>query len=73
MKATDALEGLTQLQEAQRIVLESTPILGVEKISILDALGRIERLAEDLVNEVVRRAKPAGRSVGDHDAARHLS
>ena len=47
MKATQVTEGLTQLEEAQRIVLESTPILGLEKISILDALGRI--LGEDIV------------------------
>lgn len=49
MKATDVTEGLTQLQEAQRIVLESTPTLGLEKISILDALGRV--LGEDIVAE----------------------
>jgi molybdopterin molybdotransferase len=47
--ATDAIEGLTQLQEAQRIVLESSPVLGVEKIAILDALGRV--LGEDIVAE----------------------
>lgn len=49
MKATNAAEGLTQLHEAQRIVLESTPTLGLEKISILDALGRV--LGEDIVAE----------------------
>jgi molybdopterin molybdotransferase len=49
VKATDAAEGLTQLDEAQRIVLESTPVLGLEKISILDALGRV--LGEDIVAE----------------------
>lgn len=49
MKATDATEGLTQLQEAQRIVLASTTTLGLEKISILDALGRV--LGEDIVAE----------------------
>ena len=49
MKATDATEGLTQLQEAQRIVLAATPTLGLEKISILDALGRV--LGEDIVAE----------------------
>lgn len=49
MKATDATEGLTQLQDAQRIVLEATPTLGLEKISILDALGRV--LGEDIVAE----------------------
>jgi len=49
VKAIDATQGLTQLEEAQRIVLESTPILGLEKISILDALGRV--LGEDIVAE----------------------
>jgi len=50
VKATDATEGLTQLQEAQRIVLEATPTLGLEKISILDALGRV--LGEDTAKEM---------------------
>ena len=49
MKAIDATDGLTQLQEAQRIVLASTPTLGLEKVSILDALGRV--LGEDIVAE----------------------
>lgn len=49
VKAIDAIEGLTQLQDAQRIVLEATPTLGLEKISILDALGRV--LGEDIVAE----------------------
>jgi molybdopterin molybdotransferase len=49
VKGEDKAEGLTQLQEAQRIVLEATPTLGLEKISILDALGRV--LAEDIVAE----------------------
>lgn len=49
MKATDAMNGLTQLHEAQRIVLDATPVLGVEKVSILDALGRV--LGENIVAE----------------------
>src|SRR5262245_65753747 len=49
VKATDEIEGLTRLEEAQRIVLESTPTLGLEKISILDAYGRV--LGEDIVAE----------------------
>jgi len=49
VKATDVTEGLTQLHEAQRIVLGATPILGLEKISLLDALGRV--LGEDIVAE----------------------
>ncbi len=40
---------LTPLHEAQKIVLDSTTLLGVEKVSILDALGRT--LAEDIVAE----------------------
>jgi len=40
---------LTPLHEAQTIVLEATTLLGVEKVSILDALGRT--LAEDIVAE----------------------
>ncbi|HET9575858.1 MAG TPA: gephyrin-like molybdotransferase Glp, partial [Nitrospira sp.] len=49
MKAKDAAQGLTSLEEAQKIVLDGTPILGLEKISILDALGRV--LGEDIVVE----------------------
>src|SRR4029078_9709259 len=39
MKAKDAMACLTPLEEAQRIVLEATPVLGLEKIPLLDALG----------------------------------
>ena len=49
VKANDATEGLTRLEEAQRIVLEATATLGLEKVSILDALGRV--LGEDIVAE----------------------
>ena len=49
MKANDATQGLTRLEEAQRIVLAATPTLGLEKISILDALDRV--LGEDIVAE----------------------
>lgn len=49
MKATDAMTGLTQLHDAQQVVLEAAPVLGLEKISILDALGRV--LGEDIVAE----------------------
>ncbi|MGE0643066.1 MAG: gephyrin-like molybdotransferase Glp [Nitrospira sp.] len=47
MKAADAMTGLTQLHDAQQVVLDAATILGVEKISILDVLGRV--LAEDIV------------------------
>lgn len=49
MKAADATSGLTPLHAAQKIVLDATPTLGLEKISILDALGRV--LGEDIVAE----------------------
>ncbi|HEY7532992.1 MAG TPA: gephyrin-like molybdotransferase Glp [Nitrospiraceae bacterium] len=48
MKA-DIPQGLTPLSDAQKIVLDATPVLGLEKISILDALGRV--LGEDIVAE----------------------
>jgi molybdopterin molybdotransferase len=43
------MQQLTPLSEAQHIVLDAAPVLGVEKISILDALGRT--LGEDVVAE----------------------
>lgn len=43
------MTGLTQLYEAQKIVLDAAPMLGLEKISILEALGRV--LGEELVAE----------------------
>jgi molybdopterin molybdotransferase len=41
------MQGLTPLQEAQRIVLDAAASLGLEKISLLEALGRV--LGEDIV------------------------
>jgi molybdopterin molybdotransferase len=49
VKAADAMKGLTPLEDAQKIVLDATAVLGLEKISILDALGRV--LGEDIVAE----------------------
>jgi len=49
VKAKEATQGLTPLAEAQKVVLEATPVLGLEKIPILDALGRV--LGEDIVAE----------------------
>lgn len=46
MKAADAMTGLTQLHDAQQVVLDATTVLEVEKVSILDVLGRV--LAEDI-------------------------
>lgn len=47
MKTADAMTGLTQLHDAQHVVLDAATVLGVEKVSILDVLGRV--LAEDIV------------------------
>ena len=41
------MSGLTLLSEAQKIVLAATPALGREKVSLLDALGRV--LGEDII------------------------
>jgi molybdopterin molybdotransferase len=49
VKAADATTGLTPLHEAQKVVLDATTVLGLEKISLLDALGRV--LGEDIVAE----------------------
>lgn len=49
MKAADAMTGLTQLDDAQKVVLDAAPVLGFEKISIVDTLGRV--LGEDIVAE----------------------
>lgn len=43
------MTGLTQLYEAQKVVLDAAPVLGLEKISILEALGRV--LGEEIVAE----------------------
>ncbi|MGQ0556938.1 MAG: molybdopterin molybdotransferase MoeA [Nitrospiraceae bacterium] len=49
MKAADPMTGLTQLYEAQKVVLDAAPLLGLEKVSILNALGRV--LGEGIVAE----------------------
>lgn len=43
------MDHLTSLDDAQRVVLDATAVLGMEKISILEALGRT--LAEDIIAE----------------------
>ena len=60
------MTGLTQLYEAQKIVLDAAPVLGLEKISILDALGRV--LGEDIVAE--RDNPPCDNSAMDGFAVR---
>src|SRR6187549_2682422 len=49
MNAKDAMTGLTPLEEAQKIVLDATAVLGLEKIPLLDTLGRV--LGEDIIVE----------------------
>ena len=39
------MSDLTPLEDALKIVLDTVPVLGIEKINLLDALGRV--LAED--------------------------
>src|SRR5213080_2794621 len=41
------MSDLTRLEDALKIVLDTVPVLGIEKINLLDALGRV--LAEDIV------------------------
>jgi molybdopterin molybdotransferase len=43
------MNNLTPLHEAQHIVLDATAVLGLEKISLLDALGRT--IGEDIIAE----------------------
>ena len=66
VKAPDALTGLTPLHEAQRIVLDAAAPLGLEKVSILDALGRV--LGEDVIAE--RHNPPWDNSAMDGFAVR---
>jgi molybdopterin molybdotransferase len=41
------MSGLTLLRDAQKIVLDATTTLGCEKVSLLDAIGRV--LGEDII------------------------
>jgi molybdopterin molybdotransferase len=66
VKAPDATTGLTPLHEAQRIVLDAATSLGLEKISILDTLGRV--LGEDIIAE--RHNPPWDNSAMDGFAVR---
>ena len=43
------MNDLTRLEDALQVVLDAVPVLGVEKINLLDALGRV--LAEDIIAE----------------------
>ncbi|MEK6603496.1 MAG: molybdopterin molybdenumtransferase MoeA, partial [Nitrospirota bacterium] len=58
---------LTRLEDALKIVLGAVPVLGAEKISLLDALGRV--LAEDIIAE--RDNPPWDNSAMDGFAVRY--
>jgi len=58
---------LTRLEDALKTVLDAVPVLGVEKIGLLDALGRV--LAEDIIAE--RDNPPWDNSAMDGFAVRY--
>src|SRR3989442_14808553 len=60
-------ESLTRLEDALKVVLDTVPVLGVEKIDLLDALGRV--LAEDIIAE--RDNPPWDNSAMDGFAVRY--
>src|SRR5437870_4722862 len=60
-------ESLTRLEDALKVVLDTVPVLGVEKIGLLDALGRV--LAEDIIAE--RDNPPWDNSAMDGFAVRY--
>jgi molybdopterin molybdotransferase len=66
VKTAEAMTGLTQLDEAQKVVLDAAPVLGLEKTSILDVLGRV--LGEDIIAE--RENPPWDNSAMDGFAVR---
>ncbi len=61
------MNDLTRLEDALHVVLDAVPVLGVEKINLLDALGRV--LAEDIIAE--RDNPPWDNSAMDGFAVRH--
>jgi molybdopterin molybdotransferase len=60
-------DDLTRLETALKTVLDAVPVLGMEKVGLLDALGRV--LAEDIVAE--RDNPPWDNSAMDGFAVRH--
>src|SRR5207244_12346543 len=60
-------ESLSRLEDALKVVLDTVPVLGVEKIGLLDALGRV--LAEDIIAE--RDNPPWDNSAMDGFAVRY--
>src|SRR5919106_4670609 len=41
------MSDLTRLEDALKVVLDTVPVLGIEKVSLLEALGRV--LAENII------------------------
>jgi molybdopterin molybdotransferase len=61
------MSDLTPLEDALKIVLDAVPVLGIEKINLLDALGRV--LAEDIIAD--RDNPPWDNSAMDGFAVRY--
>ncbi|MBM4135014.1 MAG: molybdopterin molybdotransferase MoeA [Nitrospira sp.] len=61
------MSGLTPLHEAQKIVLDATLALGLEKVGLVESLGRV--IGEDLV--ALRDNPPWDNSAMDGFAVRH--
>ena len=61
------MNDLTRLEDALKTVLEAVPVLGMEKINLLDALGRV--LAQDIIAE--RDNPPWDNSAMDGFAVRY--
>jgi molybdopterin molybdotransferase len=61
------MSDLTRLEDALTVVLSTVPVLGMEKISLLDALGRV--LAEDIIAD--RDNPPWNNSAMDGFAVRY--
>jgi molybdopterin molybdotransferase len=61
------MSDLTLLEDALKIVLDTVPVLGIEKINLLDALGRV--LAEDIIAD--RDNPPWDNSAMDGFAVRY--
>ena len=61
------MSDLTRLEDALKVVLDAVPVLGIEKISLLDALGRV--LAENIIAD--RDNPPWDNSAMDGFAVRY--
>ena len=61
------MSDLTRLEDALKVILDAVPVLGIEKISLLDALGRV--LAENIIAD--RDNPPWDNSAMDGFAVRY--